>query len=170
MKAIYLCEKKGNIAYVYGPRERQRLAPYAGEAVYSLEEAARSPEARQAEAIVSREADRPWMPLRRLTGLEPGLCSRVLRLWWQSQAGQGREERALSREQTAALMELVTAPAGTRCNLPGGWHGQRGWTHLHLLPPDGRHGRPEISLIASSYSPGPGDGRLSQSIPARLLS
>ena len=72
--------------------------------------------------------------------------------------------------QTAALMELVTAPAGTRCNLPGGWHGQRGWTHLHLLPPDGRHGRPEISLIALSYSPGPGDGRLSQSIPARLLS
>ena len=53
MKAIYLCEKKGNIAYVYGPRERQRLAPYAGEAVYSLEEAARSPEARQAEAIFS---------------------------------------------------------------------------------------------------------------------
>lgn len=53
MKAIYLCEKKGNIAYVYGPRERQRLAPYAGEAVYSLEEAARSPEGRQAEAIFS---------------------------------------------------------------------------------------------------------------------
>ena len=53
MKAIYLCENKQNISYVYGLRERQRLADYAQETVYSLAEAAASPEARQAEVIFS---------------------------------------------------------------------------------------------------------------------
>ena len=151
----------------------ERLAPGAGARLAGTAELLREDErvlAMQAEALVGREAERLWMPLCRLTGLESGLRSRVLRLWWQCQAGQGREERALSREQTAALAGLITAPAGTRCNLPGGWHGQRGWTHLHLLPPDGRHERPEISLIAASCSPGPGDGRLTQTIPAQLLS
>ena len=151
----------------------ERLAPGAASRLAGTAELAREDDlalTRQAEGLALRWIGKPWFPLTVLHGLEMALAGRVTRLWWQRQAGGGRGERSLSREQTAALVALSASPAGTRCNLPGGWHGQRGWTHLHLLPPDRARAKPEISLIASPVLPGPGDGRFTQSMPAALLS
>lgn len=55
MKAIFLCENKHNIDYVYGPAQREYLAQNVGIdcRVYSLEEARVSAEARDAEVVFS---------------------------------------------------------------------------------------------------------------------
>ena len=74
------------------------------------------------------------LPLSALRMQPVGLQKRILRAWWQRTAAP-TEERSLSAQQTEALLALVEAPASARCNLPGGWHGQSGWTHLHLVPP-----------------------------------
>ncbi|MBQ8653968.1 MAG: tRNA lysidine(34) synthetase TilS [Clostridia bacterium] len=65
------------------------------------------------------------------------LRRRILRMWWLEQAGKNMEERSLSQRQTEAFAALAHACAGEQCNLPGGWYGYRGWTHLHLIPPCG---------------------------------
>lgn len=72
------------------------------------------------------------LPLSPLLAQPSGMQRRILRQWWASLAG-AREERSLSRTQTEALMLLLQGKACSRCNLPGGWHAYRGWTHLHLL-------------------------------------
>ena len=74
------------------------------------------------------------LPLSALRTQPVGLQKRILRAWWQRTAAP-TEERSLSAQQTEAMLALVQAPASARCNLPGGWHGQSGWTHLHLVPP-----------------------------------
>ncbi|MBQ4089698.1 MAG: glycerate dehydrogenase [Clostridia bacterium] len=55
MKAIFLCENRHNIDYVYGPAQMAELKRITGidGKVYSLDEARRSPEARTAEVIFS---------------------------------------------------------------------------------------------------------------------
>ena len=72
------------------------------------------------------------LPLAALLAQPMGMQRRILRQWWASHAG-AREERQLSRGQTDALMALLQGKACSRCNLPGGWHAYRGWTHLHLI-------------------------------------
>jgi len=55
MKAIYLCDSRENIENVYGKRQREMLAKIVElpEKVYSLDEARKSDEAREAEVIFS---------------------------------------------------------------------------------------------------------------------
>ena len=55
MKAIYLCGSAESIANVYGARQREALADLVelDEGVYTLDEARKSPEAREAEVIFS---------------------------------------------------------------------------------------------------------------------
>lgn len=114
------------------------------------------------------------LPLAALQGQHPGMQKRILRMWW-AEAAAPAEERSLSAVQTTALHALLDEPASTRCNLPGGWHGQSGWTHLHLIPP----GKKEIiletpaleshRLTIEAYNGDPGDGQGSQAIPRRWL-
>ena len=103
-----------------------------------------------------------------------GLQKRILRTWWTAVAAP-REERSLSAAQTDALHALVNAPASARCNLPGGWHGQRGWTHLHLISPEKALSIPETPaadcplLTVEPFTGDPGDGQGSQAIPRAWL-
>ena len=89
------------------------------------------------EAFLAAHGQGNCLELAALQSQTEGLQKRILRLWWQQCAGQGRSERSLSREQTQELFALVEAKAGSKCNLPGNWHGYRGWTHLHLVSPQG---------------------------------
>ena len=115
------------------------------------------------------------LPLDALKTQPAGLQKRILRAWWTAIAVP-TEERSLSAAQTDALHALMDADASARCNLPGGWHGQRGWTHLHLLPPDGTAGIPEMAaenchlLTIEPFTGDSGDGQGSQSIPQEWLS
>lgn len=104
------------------------------------------------------------LPLAALAALPPGLQSRVLRAWWA-----GEKLPPLSRPQTEALRALLAAPAGQRCNLPGGWHGHRGWTHLHLTPPEPLPGAHGVTLTALPPDGSTGDGRRSQLTPEGWL-
>ena len=119
------------------------------------------------------------LPLRDLAEQPEGLRKRILRAWWQREAGQGRDERSLSLPQTAALASLVTGRAGEKRNLPGGWQGYRGWTHLHLVSPDPPDPPPETPItlpcaILGACSlvetePCLSDGRVIQAIPRDML-
>lgn len=71
------------------------------------------------------------LPLAPLSRQKVGMQRRLLRYWWLLHG----HDAPLDRAQTEALQSLLAAPAGQRCNLPGGWHAYRGWTHLHLLSP-----------------------------------
>ena len=103
-----------------------------------------------------------------------GLQKRILRAWWQRTAAP-TEERSLSAQQTEALLALVEAPASSRCNLPGGWHGQSGWTHLHLAPPgeqlsiqpQAAANSPLVEILP--YVGNHGDGATCQAIPKTWL-
>ena len=114
------------------------------------------------------------LPLAALQKQPTGLQRRILRTWWEKNAAP-REERSLSAAQTEALHALLTAAPSAQCNLPGGWHGQRGWTHLHLLAPDKGAGIPEQRaadsplLTAEPYTGSAGDGKRSQVIPKAWL-
>lgn len=144
----------------------EQLAPGAAERMASAAALLREDEAalqQAAEAFLQRHGGACCLPLEALRGLQPGLINRVLRLWWQRYAGCSMDERSLNRQQTEALAALLEAPAGSRCNLPGDCHGQRGWTHLHLV---GRGGiQLHVSLEVSSQVDGPGDGRFAQVMP-----
>lgn len=116
------------------------------------------------------------LPIAELRAQPKGVQKRILRAWWTGIAAP-QEERSLSAAQTEALHALVEAPVSTLCNLPGGWHGQRGWTHLHLTGPDGTAGA-GMDVIPAAKSPllavedfagDPGDGQGSQAIPRAWL-
>ena len=112
----------------------ERLAPGAAErmanAASLLREDAAALNALTADFLTRYPGDA--LPIAALQSQPVGLQKRILRAWWAACADP-TEERSLSAAQTDALHALVTATASTRCNLPGGWHGQRGWTHLHLI-------------------------------------
>ena len=114
------------------------------------------------------------LPLDALQAQQKGMQRRILRAWWAG-AACPREERGLSAEQTEALCGLLEAPAAQRCNLPGGWYGQRGWTHLHLISPEGAKPIPEMPAADSPllrlerWTGNPGDGKTCQAMPRAWL-
>lgn len=114
------------------------------------------------------------LPLAELRAQPVGLQRRILRAWWAGMTPPG-EERSLSAPQTADLQALVEAPASARCNLPGGWHAQRGWTHLHLLPPQAAPRMQPQSALQSpllrveDFAGETGDGQGSQVFPRAWL-
>jgi len=103
------------------------------------------------------------------------LQRRILRGWWRRQSGGGFQERSLTLTQTEALTALVGAAASARCNLPGGWTAQAGWTHLHLISPEAvqplvetpLEACPLVEIIGAAGETG--DGRTSQAIPQSAL-
>ena len=125
-----------------------------------------------AEAFLRAQGDGTWLALPALSAQPMGLRRRILRLWW---ARQGQPP--LTRLQTEALLALTDAPAGSRCNLPGDWHGYRGWTHLHLISPAAETA-PEavqarsgaelggVKLMIAAPDGTTGDGRLAQLVPS----
>lgn len=142
----------------------EQLAPGASGRIAAAAELLRLDEAaleEQAQALVTEKA---YLPLCGLNGLPEGLLHRVLRRWWQCCAAPA-EERSLSRLQTEALAGLVVAPVGSKCNLPMGWQGCRGWTHLHLL---GGQSTFAVQLKVSQGAASPGDGCRAQAMPAAL--
>lgn len=142
-----------------------------------------------AEAFLHRYAGRAqrqnagnaWLLLTPLLTQSPAMQSRILRTWWQQAAGASMEERGLDYDQTAALLGLIPSGAGAKCNLPGGWHGVRGWKCLHLvspepveqdvvLPPRSQTSLGGVTLLLQSPQGTPGDGRTAQELPESLLS
>lgn len=132
------------------------------------------------EAFLQRWGRPDCLPLQPLSALPEAVARRVLRAWWRQRAGEAMEERSLSRMQTDALWQTVQGQTGARCNLPGGWHGQRGWTHVHLLSPgEWKASSPvaaedgaalcgvELRLLSSDGAPG--DGKRCQCVPRSLL-
>ena len=103
-----------------------------------------------------------------------GLQKRILRAWW-TRCAAPTEERSLSAAQTDALHALVTATASAQCNLPGGWHGQRGWAHLHLVAPAEAQVIPEYPaancplLAVEAFAGECGNGKTCQVIPRSWL-
>ena len=116
----------------------------------------------------------PALPLEPLLRQTPGMQRRILRAWWTAH-GPLRAERSLSAAQTESLAALLTAGASARCNLPDGWHGQRGWSHLHLVGPGAPTEIPAVPagecplLTIEAYTGTPGNGRTSQAIPRAWL-
>ncbi len=114
------------------------------------------------------------LPLAELRKQPAGLQKRILRAWWTAMAHPS-EERSLSHAQTQQLHSLLSGPVSTRCNLPGGWHGQSGWTHIHLVSPVETASLPEMAaeespLLALEPCDGhPGDGVTCQVIPRDWL-
>lgn len=114
------------------------------------------------------------LPLAALRAQPKGMQKRILRAWWATIAVP-QEERSLSAAQTEALHALVNAPASARCNLPGGWQGQSGWTHLHLVSPVDAAVIPEVPaaesplLAVETFTGDPGDGKGRQAIPKAWL-
>lgn len=121
-------------------------------------------------------ADHPGLalPLDALKKQPTGLQKRILRAWWTAHAPR-TAERSLSAAQTDSLLALLDAPASARCNLPQGWHGQRGWTHLHLVSTNPDAGISEAGaltcplLAIEPFTGESGDGRGSQAIPRAWL-
>ena len=113
------------------------------------------------------------LPLDALMNKPLGLQRRILRAWWAMHAPV-LHERSLDARQTEGLLALLTSPVSAKCNLPGNWHGQRGWTHLHLVSPE-RENIPEQPAAASAllevlpYTGDRCDGCTSQVIPSRWL-
>ncbi len=112
------------------------------------------------------------LPLAELRQRPVGLQRRILRAWWTALAPQ---EESLALSQTEELRSLLDAPASARCNLPGGWHGQSGWTHLHLASPEGTSALEAIPALESPlltiepFGSTCGDGATCQAIPRSLL-
>ena len=125
--------------------------------------------------FLKAQGGEPWLALRALEELPSGLRKRALRAWW---ARQGLPP--LDRAQTEALASLLTASVGTRRSLPHDWHALRGWTHLHLLPPESEAApRPQpardgaamsgVTLTVGAPDGAVGDGRETQLVPADWL-
>ena len=125
-----------------------------------------------AEFLASHPGDA--LPLDDLREQPVGLQKRILRAWWVREASPA-EERSLSAQQTEALLALLVAPVSARCNLPGGWHGQGGWTHIHLAAPEGTAAITEVIAATSPllevlpYTGEHGDGVTCQVIPKAWL-
>ncbi len=110
-----------------------------------------------------------YLPLHALRSQLPGMQKRILRAWFTQTAGL-----PLTAPQTDGLQALLGAPASSRCNLPGNWHGQTGWTHLHLVSPVGKTSFEELALTSlhiaiEPYEGEAGDGRTCQAIPRAML-
>ena len=114
------------------------------------------------------------LPLAPLLAQPLGLQKRILRAWWAAEAAP-EGERTLSSAQTDAFHSLLKGSASARCNLPGGWYGQMGWTHVHLISPQKPAGMAEIAaeacplLLTEPFAGLSGDGRESQAIPRTWL-
>ena len=114
------------------------------------------------------------LPIAALKKHPAGLQRRILRAWWTACAAPG-EERSLSAQQSEAIHALVDGAVSATCNLPGGWHSQRGWTHLHLLEPGDAKCLPEMQALdcpmleTEDFSGRPGDGRSCQAVPREWL-
>lgn len=114
------------------------------------------------------------LPLNTLQRCPRGLQKRILRRWWTANAPLVAE-RSLSACQTDNLLALLDAPVSARCNLPQGWHGQRGWTHIHLVPPEVRSRIREMPaqacslLVIEPFTGEPGNGHDCQAIPRAWL-
>ncbi len=162
----------------------ERLSPGATARIVSAASLLRREEdalEAEAEALVARRAAGNAMPLSALTGLPEARACRALRCWWRKRAGSGFAEHSLSRSQSDALFALLSAPVSSCCNLPGQWQGFRGWTHLHLTPPD-TPAPPEsvaltaegatlrdIRLTVTPWDGTSGDGRQTQAVPLEAL-
>ena len=129
------------------------------------------------------QTDRGWraLPLAALEELHPAMQARVLRRWWRNLAPK---EARLDERQTAAWMQVLTGIRGARCNLPGDWHGERGYDFLHAVPPWTeaweaqavsaapmclRLGSVTLRLTPWQGQDGTGDGKRWQVIPDTLL-
>ena len=114
-----------------------------------------------------------WLPLAALREMQPAMQRRILRAWWLRESREPAS-RGLSAAQTEALAGLISAKAASVCNLPGGWRGYAGWTHLHLVDDE----TAPMAEMPLAHSPlvriepangRRGDGRLTQAIPAAML-
>lgn len=149
----------------------EQLAPGAGARIAAASDLLREDDAaleQAAEAFLQANGGEDYLPKAALKQLPTGLVRRVLRLWWQRYAGSGMQEHALSRQQTEALLTLLDAPTGSKCNLPGGYHGYVGWQCLHLV------GKPIhmadcTMAVIHDMSNAPGDGLHTQVYPAQKL-
>ncbi len=116
----------------------------------------------------------PALPLEALREYPEGLQKRILRAWWEV-CGPDGAERSLSAAQTDGIMALLDAPVSSKSNLPQGWHGQRGWTHLHLVSTNPDAGISEAGaltcplLAIEPFTGENGDGRGRQAIPRAWL-
>ena len=135
------------------------------------------------EAAFLQAQDHGWdaLPLAALRTLHPVMQGRVLRRWWAELPG---DLPRLDERQTEAWRALITGKVGSRCNLPGDWHGERGYRFLHRTPPT-REMRKEtrlpqlgtywqqdrLRLTVAPWQPsdGHGDGKRVQVIPAALV-
>lgn len=134
----------------------------------------------QTEAFLEQE-DIGWraLSLQALQALHPVLQGRVLRRWWQTLAPQLPR---LDQKQTEVWIRVLHGE-GRRCNLPGGWHGERGSRFLHAVPPTpaplpthellagaGEYPMGGLSLRMGPWTQGEGfgDGRRRQVMPAAL--
>lgn len=100
------------------------------------------------EAFLNQWGQDECLPLEPLLHQPRGLQRRILRLWWQQCVGK-RDERSLSREQSETVLALLQGKACAQCNLPGGWHAYRGWTHLHLI----MNGRQVPAVVLAEPAP-----------------
>lgn len=121
------------------------------------------------DAFLRAYPQEPCLPLAALRSQLPGMQKRILRSWWQRHA-KPEGEISLSAAQTEALVSLLQG--GAKCNLPMGWHGASGWTHVHLISPGGMPVTPETPLnncplvTIEPHADTAGDGRSTQAIPA----
>ena len=125
-------------------------------------------------AFLLQNGGEDYLPLAALRAQPEAMRRRILRAWWQTH-GALQKERSLSAAQTAELTGLLDAPAGARCNLPQGWFGQRGWTHLHLvsgetMPAIAETPLSECPLLRIEPAEGRmGDGKTAQAFPKSSL-
>lgn len=156
----------------------ERLVPGAAERLATTAKLLRADEAVLSgltERFLRGHGGADALPLKALQAEPEGMQRRILRAWWADRAGRTLPERTLSSRQTDALLCLLNAPAASRCNLPDDWHGQRGWTHVHLIPPHPVEPMPPQRLtespliVVQPFDGAAGDGRRSQAIPSAWL-
>ena len=121
----------------------------------------------EAESILTKAAGPDWLRLSAMEALPEPMQRRVLRTWWQRNAGEDRDERSLSFSQSEELLRVLRGRPGDTCNLPGRMQTKRGWTCLHLVgtatpAPFG------IRLTVIATCGNPGDGILEQELPESL--
>ena len=135
----------------------------------------------KAAELLAQHTGGHWFRLAPLRDMHAALQVRCLRLWWHRAIGSRLPERVLSAAQTDALLSLVRAPAGSRCNLPGGWHAQSGWRCLHLISPEKPAPAAPVAMTAagaelngirlsvSAFTGAFGDGVRCQAVPLSAL-
>ena len=118
--------------------EMERLAPGAGERIaacaFRLQADADALKTMSAEYCLPEADGFSVLPLDRMLAAPEGLQIRVLRAFWSRAAGE-KKERALSDPHTSRFLALLTAPVGSRLQLPGELTAVRGYRYLHLVSP-----------------------------------